>query len=135
MIGLEKVETRQVPKTIEICSNKKYHDIFYSYLQEISEWDGVKGHPRYIKKKQINYSNIANVLGLSRQTVSTKFKNLQTMGLITQIDNDTYELSILSQDVAALIPYKTLKLLVDALSENSISVYIYLLRKYLANKE
>lgn len=133
MIDIKKVDSRQVPKIIDICSNKKYHDILYSYLQEISDWDEVKGHPRYLSKKAINYSNIATVLGLSRQTVSAKFKNLVGMGLIKEKagDKDYYELELLPDEVAALIPHKTLKLLVDTLSENAVSSYIYLLRKYL----
>ena len=50
-------------------------------------------------------------------------------------DRGRYYLSILPSDVAALIPQPTLKLLVDTLSENSISTYIFLLRKYMANHE
>ena len=31
--------SRQIPKTKEICANKKYFDILYAYLQCISEKD------------------------------------------------------------------------------------------------
>jgi len=44
-------------------------------------------------------------------------------------------LELLPADVAALIPEKTLNLLVNALNDNSISTYIYLLRRYIANNE
>jgi hypothetical protein len=61
-------------------------------------------------------------------------KNLEKMGLVTKNESKKrYELLILDPDVAALIPYNTLKLLVDTLSENSISSYVYLLSRYIAN--
>ena len=63
-------------------------------------------------------------------------KNLEKMGLVTKNEmKKRYELLILDPDVAALIPYNTLKLLVDTLSENSISSYVYLLSRYIANNE
>jgi hypothetical protein len=63
-------------------------------------------------------------------------KNLEKMGLVTKNESKKrYELLILDPDVAALIPYNTLKLLVDTLSENSISSYVYLLSRYIANGE
>lgn len=137
MIALNKVESRQVPKIKKIIADKKYHDILYSYLQSQSKWDGEIGHPRYVDKKVINFSKIGKVLGISRQTASKRFQNLITLGLISKEPNDKgdYILSLLPADVAALIPEKTLNLLVDTLSENSISTYIYLLRRYIANNE
>lgn len=137
MIALNKVESRQVPKIKKIVADKKYHDILYSYLQSQSKWDGEIGHPRYVDKKVINFSKIGKVLGISRQTASKRFQNLITLGLISEEPNDKgdYILSLLPTDVAALIPEKTLNLLVDTLSENSISTYIYLLRRYIANNE
>ena len=58
------------------------------------------------------------------------------MGLVTKNEmKNRYELLILDPNVAALIPYDTLKLLVDTLSENSISTYVYLLSRYIANNE
>lgn len=137
MIALNKVESRQVPKIKEIIANKKYHDILYSYLQTQSEWDGEIGHPRYVNKKLINFSKIGNILGISRQTASRRFQNLVTLGLISEKPNNegNYILELLPADVAALIPEKTLNLLVNALNDNSISTYIYLLRRYIANNE
>ena len=44
-----------------------------------------------------------------------------------------YFLIELSTDLASLIPYNTLKLLTDTLSENAISAYIYLLNCYYGN--
>lgn len=122
--------SRQVPKDKMICANKKYYDILYSYLQCISEKIDNK---RYFSKKDINFSKLAVIFGLSRQTVSTKFKNLKELGLFVEVSNDTYMLEELDKDIAALVPYNTLKLITDTLNENSISTYVYLLNCYYAN--
>lgn len=76
---------------------------------------------------------MGKIFNLSRQTISTKFKNLKELDLIRERDGDTYELVVLSKDLASLIPYPTLKLIQDTLNENSISTYIYLLNRYYAN--
>ena len=75
-----KNNSRQIPKTKEICSNKKYYDVLYAYLQCISE-KNFEGK-RIFSKKEINFSKLGNVFNLSRQTISTKFKNLKELGLI-----------------------------------------------------
>ena len=123
---------RQIPKASEICADKKYFDILYAYLQTISEFEG-QGKSRTFSKKSINFSALSEKLGLSRQTISTKFKNLEKMGLIQLRDDKTYELIVLEQNIAALIPYETVTLMVDALSERAISTYIYLFNRYYAN--
>lgn len=128
-----KSNSRQIPDSKTICADKKYYDILYGWLQQVSEFeDGV----RWVDAKKINFSQLSKVFGLSRQTVSTKMKNLEKMGLVTKNKmKNRYELLILDPNVAALIPYNTLKLLVDTLSENSISSYVYLLSRYIANDE
>ena len=131
-IQLNKKDSRQVPKVEDICANKKYHDILYAYLQTISE-RSVKDGKRYLNKKDINYSKIGLKLNLTRQTVSKKFSNLLDMGLIVAC-GENYEIVELDRDMASLIPYETLKLLVDALSEYSVSTYIYFFNRYYANE-
>ena len=56
LVALNQVESRQIPKVKQIISDKKYNDILYSYLQQVSDWDGVIGHPRYVDKKVVNFS-------------------------------------------------------------------------------
>ena len=73
------------------------------------------------------------MFNLSRQTISTRFKNLKELGLIREVDDETYELIVLEKDIASLVPHNTLKLITDTLSNNSISVYIYLFNRYYAN--
>lgn len=124
--------SRQIPKARNICSNKKYYDILYAYLQCISERDA-ESNKRYFYKKDINFSKLGEIFNLSRQTVSTKFKNLKELGLIEEVNKDTYQLIELSADIASLVPYNTLKLITDTLNDNSISTYIYLLNCYYGN--
>ena len=107
--------------------------MIYSYLQVISHFDKDINENRWFYKKDINFSKMGEKFGLSRQTVSTRFKNLKELGLITEKNKDIYELKKLENDLAALIPFDTLSLLVDALSDNAISVYTYLLIQYIKN--
>lgn len=127
---------RQIPKTKEYCSNKEYYDILYGYLQQQSQWEQKKNNNRrYVDKSLINFSQLGRQLGISRQTASKKFKNLINLGLIIDEPGDKYYLTPLSADIASLIPNPTLKLITDTLNEYSISVYVYLLMRYIANNE
>lgn len=137
MKNLKGLPTRQIPKIEKICANKKYHDILYGYLQDHSQWDGIQGHRRYVDKGLVNFSQIGKLLGISRQTASTKFQNLVKLGLITDNPDQEgkYYLTILPAEVAGLIPEPTLKLIIDTLSEHCISAYLYLLLRYIANEE
>ena len=123
---------KQIPSVREICSNKKYYDVLYAYLQCLID---KTESPKLIEKKEVKFTKLAEVLNLSRQTVSTKFKNLLEMGLIREYDDKYYEIITLENDYAMLIPYSVLKLITDTLSENSISTYVYLLTRYYANDE
>lgn len=126
--------SRQIPKTKEICANKLYYDVLYAYLQTISlRQEGM----RVFYKKDLNFSKLANKLGLSRQTLSKKFKNLQDgeFKLVEVLNEEKtrFRLNELPKDKASLIEYRLLKLLTDALTENAISTYVYLLNRYYAN--
>lgn len=126
--------SRQIPKRQEICSDKKYSDIVYGWFQDASERDaeGI----RYVDIKNVNYSSIAKRVGLTRQTVAKRVKNLEEIGLIYKNDmKNRYEIHLLSNVDASLIPQDTLSFLVDSQSENGISIYIYLLNRYWANEE
>lgn len=135
--------SRQIPKTKNYIANSNYCDYLYGYLQAMSNWDGVIGHPRYVYKKSINYSRIAADLNKSRQTISKKFKLMiegdAENGMLPLIrlseDGQRYQLIYLEGNLAMLVPQNTLQVLVSALSENSISLYVYLLNRYIANKE
>lgn len=136
-------DSRQMPKKQEWVADKMYSDVVYAWLQTNSEWDK-ELNVRWIAKKDVKYVRIAESLGITRQTASTKFKRLldrddkgQTgLGLvILNEEKSRYELPVLPPDVAMLIENGTLRKMVNTLNENSISVYIYLLGRFLAGKE
>jgi hypothetical protein len=91
---------------------------------------------RYVNKKDINYTHLGERMGTSRQTASSKFKNLISLGLIVFIkEQDRYKLNYLDKTTCSLVPFETLRILNNTLSQNSISLYVYLLKRYIANKE
>lgn len=125
--------SRQIPKIQEICADKRYSDVLYTYLQSISIRDGAI---RSVSKDEVNFSKLAAKFNLSRQTVSKKMKMLTETGLISFNDKKKiYELNLLENYQAALIPYETVKLLTDSLSEHAISTYVYLLNRYYAEQK
>ena len=125
--------SRQIPRSPEICGSKKYLDILYAYLQQVSQ---VENKMNLVYKEDVNFTKIGKMLGFTRQTIAKKFNNLKELGLIVESDEypNHYILTKLERDIASLIPYPTLKLLVDALSEHAISTYVYLFNLYYANK-
>lgn len=132
-------ESRQIPDSKKYCANNKYYDILYSYLQYISykvDTDNPQVKRRFVDEKDINFSQLALKFDVSRQTVSTRFKNLIQLDLIEyDKPHKRYELLRLEKDDAALIPYTTLQVLVDTLNKNTISAYVYLMNRYIANGE
>lgn len=135
--------SRQIPKHKDYTANANYCDYLYAYLQTMSSWDGYMTHPRYVYKKAVNFSRIANDLNKSRQTISKKFKSMlegdvenNMLPLIRLSEDGTkYELVSLQGNLAMLVPDATLKVLVSTLKDKAISVYVYLLNRYLANCE
>ena len=122
--------SRQVPKNIDITSNKIYSDILYSYLQTISCKD--ENNVRYLTREQVNFKNLAKELNISRQTVSKKFNNLVSLGLIMPSKKYKYELPPILPKDAFLIPQETLRIMVNSLAERTVSIYIYLINRWFA---
>lgn len=136
--------SRQMPKTSKYTANKFYFDTLYGYLQSISVWDGKEESPRIITKTDVNFTKIGEALGdvkdnqlkpISRQTISKRFKDLQELGLVEKLPNKNYKLNKLESTDAFLVESETLKRLVTNVKERTISVYIYLLNRFIANKE
>lgn len=134
---------RQIPKAKEYLCNPLYWDIVYGYIQVNSEWDGIEGHPRILPKKKAVFSKIGEYLGLSRQTVSKHFKDLENgqkndgngLNLIKKLESGDYEIAILDGEIATLIDNDTLRVLTSALNEYTISIYVYLYSRWKASKE
>lgn len=126
---------RQVPKVKEYLSAKKYCDSLYCYLQVMSSFDE-ETKERYLLKKDIKYTKIAEDLDMSRQTASSKFKNLIDIGLLIEKKEDKkYVLANLDKEIAELVPFSTLRILTNTVKDKVISVYIYLLVRYRAEQQ
>lgn len=126
--------SRQIPSSKNYTAEKKYSDLLYGVLQEMSELSEENGEKiRFINKKDISYSKLADRINLTRQTVSTKFKYLISVGLVIE-DNlhNRYVLRTLDREVSSLVPFDTLRKLNNTLSHNSISTFVYLLKRYYA---
>ena len=48
---------------------------------------------------------------------------------------DDYELTVMTKDLAFLLPFETLRKMVATFNERTISIYVYLANRYLANEE
>ena len=126
---------RQIPKTSEYLKLKTYCDYLYGYLQVNSSYDETT-KTRYILKKDCKYTDIAKDLGISRQTVSKKFNDLKTTGLIKEDEiNNRFILVTLEKEIAELIPFSTLRILSNTVQDKVISVYVYLLVRFRAEKQ
>ncbi len=126
--------SRQIPDTKKYTADKKYNDLLYGILQQESVLlDG----GRYVEKKLINYVALGEKMKISRQTASTRFKDLLKIGLVEEdpVRPKYYRLNYLDKADAALIPLDTLEMLTDTLGQYTISIYVYLLNRYIANKE
>ncbi len=132
--------SRQIPKDSQVyLSNLSYCDYLYSYLQNISYWSGKKDQPRYVLKKDCSFVAMAEALGVHRQTISKKFKSMlegqpNSVALIRK-QKDRYILLPIQKNLAMLVPHGTLQVLVSTVTENVISIYVYLLNKYFRSYE
>lgn len=129
----EEKNRRQVPKTKEYLSSKQYCDMLYCYMQVKSDFDEQKKE-RYILKKDWKHAAVARDLSLSRQTVSNKLKQMIELKLIEELD-DRYIIITLPKEIAELLPFETMRILTNTVKENVISVFIYLLIRYRAEKK
>ena len=69
--------SRQMPSIEKYTADKKYNDILYGTLQEMSYAEVIDGvTARYVNKGDVAFATLGNKIGLSRQVTSTKFKNL-----------------------------------------------------------
>lgn len=132
-------DSRQVPSIEKYTADKKYHDLLYGVLQELSYGEKIPGDTevkRYINKKDFTYEMLGDKIGLKRVTVSKYFNNLVDLGLIKKdSENKRFQLLYLDRSIATLIPFETLRKLNNSLNHNTISIYVYLLKRYIAAGE
>ena len=127
--------SRQVPSIPTYTADKKYCDLLYGYLQELSYCEVIDGEvTRYVDSSSFNYTTLGEAIGLKRVTASKKFKYLvEELGLVEFIEKEKrYKLINLDKSISSLVPYETLRQLNHSLSQNSISLYVYLMKRWYA---
>lgn len=129
--------SRQVPSIEKYTADKMYCDLLYGTLQEMSYSETICGETvRYVNKNSFTYQSLGDKIGLKRITASKKFNYLIEIGLIEEIKEEKrYKLNYLDKSISSLIPYETLRKLNNSLNEKSISLFVYLLKRYIANGE
>lgn len=134
-----------MPSTSSVAREKDYCDLLYAWLQCKSERISPESQGRRILKSEIKWTKIEKdftrkladgteekVMG--RKTIAKYFKHLEDKGFIKLNEEDEYYyLTVLDSHEANLIEYNTLSKLMNVLQKNSLSIYIYLFNRYVAN--
>ena len=124
-----------MPKDTQIMSDKNYYDVIYAWFQCKSERETSSGI-RYLEYSKSKYVTIAEECGIDRRSASKYVNKLLEMGLLEKDDdNKRYLLRQLENVTATLVPYNTLRQLVNALNRNTINIFVYLLNRYIASGE
>lgn len=124
-------DSRQVPKKEEVIKNKNYLDLLWGYLQINSEWESKDPNHRFLIKRKHSQTLIGEALGISRQTIKKKLDYLIEIGILTDA-GDIWILNKIPDHDAFLIPNETLRKLVSFTNERVISIYTYILNRYIA---
>lgn len=127
--------SRQVPKDAQIMKDKNYYDVVYAWFQCKSERDELSGI-RYVDYSESKFVTIGEECGIDRRSASKYVQKLLDMGLLVKNDSKKYyELKQLENSTATLVPFPTLRQLVNSLNRNTISIFVYLLNRFLAAGE
>lgn len=124
--------SRQVPRQERVVSSRDYCDLVYSWFQceSVLSEDG----ERTVPNTKVNYSAMSGVLGMDRRTISRYVQKLIEMQLLEK-QADGYKLKFLEPSAATLVPCPTLRQIQNSLHRNSVSIFVYLLNRYIANEE
>lgn len=121
--------SRQIPLIIDYAGHPDYSDLLYGYLQLVS-LPG-KNRVRYVSSAEVTGVKLGQVLGITRQTASKKLKGLQELGLVGEKKAGKLELGIFENDEAMLVPMDVLQVLVDTKIPHILSLYVYMLNRYM----
>ena len=130
--------SRQVPSIETYTADKQFNDLLYGLIQERSYVEIINGTTyRYIDP--LSQQEIADLLDTTRQTAGKRFKHLVELGLleedIAKGGRKRYKINTLESNVASLIPFETLRKINVSLSRYAISIYVYLMNRFIANGE
>ena len=137
--------SRQMPRMTSALREGDYCDLLYAWVQCNSERVAPDSRDRRIAKADVKWTRIENDFTrvdadgkskkiMSRKTIAKYFKYLEEKGFIKLNPEDNYYyLTVLDASEANLIEYNTLSKLMNVLQKNSLSVYIYLFNRYVAN--
>lgn len=112
----------QIPTTQDFTSLRNI-DRLYGYLQVISKWNGKKGEPRYINKKDFSSQEAANELCVSSRTINRQINRLKEYGFILEEDN---KMKLPIKHLFTTIHPETLKYLYQIQTDNVITIYSFL---------
>lgn len=117
---------RKIITDITITSNKSFNDIIWNYLQRLGDIDG------RIPKAECQYNKVGKELGIDRRKVSTVFKFLEEVGLLTSEEGyfqieDPAEYEVVNAGVVDVLE--------GARVEGVITEYGFLKKLWKANKE
>ena len=124
--------SRQMPRQEIVVSNKDYCDLVYSWFQCESAVND--SGERTVSKNKIQYTQMGAMLGMDRRTVSRYVKRLTALELLEEREHE-YVLKKLEPSAATLVPCPTLRQIQNSLHRNSVSIFVYLLNRYIANEE
>lgn len=136
--------SRQMPIAKNITSNKDYCDLLYAWLQVKSTRPYETSADRVIDKSYINWSAIEREFSImvdgklekrmGRKLIAKSFAWLEEHGYIYfDAENQVYVLPAQEAATSFLVEYNTLAKLTNVLQKRSISIYLYILNRYIAN--
>jgi Mn-dependent DtxR family transcriptional regulator len=107
----------------------------YAWFQCKSERETKTGI-RYVEYSESKFITIGEECGIDRRSASKYVQKLLDMGLLEKDDeNKCYLLKQLENSTATLVPYPTLRQLVNSLNRNTVNIFVHLLNRYIASNE
>ena len=113
--------------------DKNYYDVVYAWFQCKSDRDQEQ---RVVKLSDARFVTIGEECGIDRRSASKYVSKLIELGLLEKDElKKVYILKSLPNTSATLVPFTTLRQLVNSLNRNSVNIFVYLLNKYIACEE